>query len=161
MLADVVIDTNVFVHADDKRQTRRNDSRSVMHALLGCGTQLCVDPGFSTVPSKNRSLIGHEYIKHIRAPMLGYAVLTALGVAGRIVAKPNTLRSKEQRQARQRLLPANAGDRRFLTVAANSAERILVSHDYTDFTKTTRKEIKRIFDVSVVEAVDCHPKLRD
>jgi hypothetical protein len=43
-------------------------------------------------------------------------------------------------------------DRKFFFLAANSRERVLVSHDYNDFTNDNRAQAKRRFKVRICDA---------
>jgi len=158
MLKDMVLDTNVFVHADMPKERRRKDSRTLLKKLLAGTMCLRVDSGFSMNESKNKSLIGHEYIKHVRFPMLGYQVLVSLGNAGRIRTATTKI-TEAERKARDRLGLAKPGDRRMITIAIKSESGILVSHDEADFTKARRKTIKREFSVEVIDAGACCPLL--
>ena len=86
MLADIVIDTNVFLHAENEQEVRRESCQSLVALLREGNTLLCVDDGFNLLEeSKNRSQIGREYIEHLRVGSVGYEIVRHLAQSGRLV----------------------------------------------------------------------------
>jgi len=66
MLVDIVLDTNVLMHAENSQEARCEQSGNLLQAPKICTTKLCVDEGFDLNESRNRSQIGSEYLKHLR-----------------------------------------------------------------------------------------------
>jgi hypothetical protein len=154
MLVDVVIDTNVLMHCSDPREPRQQASLELTKCLLSGAAHLCVDEGFDLNSGKNASHIGHEYIKHLRFGMPGYHFVTEIAKRSRL--KPLPMRAGDagvRRKVNQ--LIRNRTDRCFLGVAHNSASRVLVSHDFTDFPVPKRTTIRADLDVSVLECTEC------
>jgi len=125
--------------------------------LLACTTKLSIDDGFSLDPSKNRSLIGGEYLAKLVPGTLPSVVLTQLALTGRVKVFQSTVNAQSAKKLNQ--LVANKRDRTFVKVCANSDGKVLVSHDFDDFPAPKRKVIGKIFGLDIVEAVHCAPKL--
>src|SRR5262245_10856198 len=88
MLTDIVVDANVFVHEHNKKVSFHRGAKAFVNALLNSGTILCVDEGFDTEEAKNRSHIGHEYLKHLKIGMLGFVVVATLASSMRVRMVP-------------------------------------------------------------------------
>lgn len=158
MLTDLVIDTNVLVHSQNPQEPRHPDSVALLQALLDSTALLCVDEGFACDPGANRSHIGSEYLNHLRAGSLALTVVTRLAQTNRIRQLARTAPPPTKKRVNQMI--ANRRDRIFLSVAFNSGERILASHDYTDFQVSKRGAIEKELGVHIIEARDCEPRLR-
>ena len=113
-------------------------------------TVMRTDPGFHQDPSKNQSLIGAEYIKHLRFGSVGYSVVAHLAAAQRLVPCPPANDQATRRAVNQRV--RNRRDRTFLLVAIASDAMLLVSHDFVDFQVPKRTEIRKTFGVDIMEA---------
>lgn len=153
MLDDIVIDTNVFVHGSNPHGQHFSDAGDFLARLLEVETKLCVDEGFDMEEASNRSLIGDEYLRHIRAGMLGYEVLARVFASRRLKVVASSASPAVRKSINRRV--GNKRDRTFLFVTMNTDERVLVSHDYADFPQPLRRELADEFDLSVVPAVDC------
>lgn len=84
MLVDVVIDTNVLVHATNPGTARFAASVAFLQALLSSSTALCVDIGFSLDQSSNRGLIAAEYLAKVTSQSLSAIILSQLAQSGRV-----------------------------------------------------------------------------
>ena len=84
MLADVTIDTNVFLHSENENEQRCLASKGFLQGVIDGTTLLCIDEGFDTDESKNRSIIGGEYFQHLRFVDNAFALIAFLGQKGRI-----------------------------------------------------------------------------
>jgi len=149
---DVVIDTNVMIHADNPNDKFYHDSNNLLEILLEGDIKLCVDEGFDIDESKNRSRIACEYYEHLRFGSLGYAVLQNLSITMRI----KFIDLKVDLNAKRKIirLIRNKRDRTFLIVAFNSISRIFVSHDFEDFSIKKRDKIRSDFGVKMFIARD-------
>jgi predicted nucleic acid-binding protein len=156
MLVDVVVDTNVWAHADNPIESRQADSIAFLRQLLATDTELCVDPGFSLTESQNRSRIGSEYLTHLSALPFASAALAALANSGRI-AFVSTKVSDGVRRTINRVV-RDPSDRVFVKVAHNSGARLLCSHDYTHLPAAVRSTL-RGFHVDVLSAGEALPRL--
>lgn len=160
MLEDLVIDTNVFLHADDPRQgDRQVDAKALLDRLLEVSTCLAVDEGFDVDPARNRSHIGHEYLTYLTGVSTGMQVVVALATNDRLKVTPKRVDQPVRDKIKQ--LIKEKTDRPFLAVACNTASRKLCSHDFTDFQKSKRKTISKDLNVDVCEAVNVLEMLDD
>lgn len=150
VLNDIVIDTNVLEHADSGVPGAGKDAITFLQALLSKSTALRVDPGFSSDRSRNQSLIVGEYFQRLLPIGFSATVLQILFSSGRVKACPR--RAPAPVEKRIRAMVRNKRDRTFLNVAHNSSERLLVSHDRTDFHPSKRTTIRRTTGVRIEEA---------
>lgn len=153
MLNDIVIDTNVLLHAQNPNEKRFKDSSNLICKILDENTSLCMDEGFSEDESKNKSMIGWEYLSNLQYGSIGLNLIAQLALQQRI--KQLTKRAPERIVSKINQLIRNKTDRVFLNVAYNSDEKTLVSHDYKDFQKTKRRFIATNLQIQVIEACDC------
>lgn len=159
MLEDIVIDTNVMLHAQNPAESRFSSSAELLQCIVEGTTSLCVDEGFDERPERNRSFITAEYLGKLQFGSLGYAVVTQLAAQLRIKEVPRRAPQSVARRINQ--LIRNKTDRIFLGVAFNSQEGVLVSHDYTDFQSQKRTTIRTELKVRVLEAGECLPSLTE
>lgn len=157
-LSDIVVDTNVLVHASNEAHPYCQASLAFLSTLLAGTTAVCVDVGFSVDESKNTSLIGGEYMQHLVFGMPGYAVIQALASSERMKQVPRSV-PDNVRRAVKRLVPRKSRDRTFVHVAFNSTDHVLVSHDFDDFGDDVRKKLRRSVGVSIVIADDATPRV--
>jgi hypothetical protein len=150
MLSDVVLDTNVLMHADNPSEERQGDAIAFLEALLACATAICVDEGFDMEESRNRSLIGGEYLARLTAPSLGYQVLVQVFSQGRVVEVSTAVEDRVRRVVRRCVNKPR--DRTFVRVAYNSSDRLLCSHDYDDFPPLARGELSKKLGITVGDA---------
>lgn len=153
MLNDVVIDTNVLVHAQNPNEQRFEDSTNLIDTILDSNTDLCVDEGFSEEEAKNKSAICSEYFDQLCFGSLGFTLIVQLAHQNRI--KQLGRRAPHQISRRINQILRKKSDRNFLNVAYNSVEKVLVSHDFIDFQQPKRDRILSNFHIHVIEACDC------
>jgi len=157
MLSDIVVDTNVMMHAQNPMERRFKSSLTFLNALLKSATQICVDVGFDINPISNQSLIAGEYFKHLRFGSASYAVLTNLARANRIKELNKNLPDRERKVINQCVRKSR--DKTFVVITRNSEEKILVSHDFKDFQNEKRAHLRRELGIAILEASECHSKL--
>ena len=157
MLEDIVIDTNVLMHAQNPDEPRFSDARQLIEHMLACLTALCVDRGFNVHPARNQSKIGAEYLDKLQPGSLGFALIVSLVEACRLKQTDRLPPHAVSRAINQ--LISNRRDRTFVGVSYNSTERVLVSHDYQDFQPAKRTVIRRNLGVRVIDATTCLPEL--
>ncbi len=151
VVEDIIIDTNVLVHACKASEAWFASSVQFIERLLEADTKLCIDDMFDVVPSKNKSLIGYEYLKWIPPTTLSYHVLMTLALNKRISVVGRNV-SPPLIKLCNKLVPDNKRDRTFLRVAINSIDKVFVSHDFSDFPVAVRKKIKSTLDVKMYDA---------
>ena len=149
MLDDLVLDTNVMLHAENPNEPRRQGSRDLLEGLLRCKTSLRIDEA-------RDSLIIGEYRQKLRPGMLATVVVAKLAAEKRVlpVEKPSRKIKNFTLQTLRKPM-----DRVFLRVAAMSEDKVLVTHDFEDFQTKKRVDIKRKLGVRVLEASECLPRL--
>jgi len=157
MLDDIVIDTNVLMHAQNPDELRFSDARQLIESMLACTTSLCIDRGFDIHPARNQSKIGAEYLEKLQPGSLGFALIVSLVEALRL-KQTDRLPPRAVSRAINQLI-RNRRDRTFVGVSYNSTERMLISHDYQDFQPAKRGAIRRQLGVRVIDAKDCFPEL--
>lgn len=147
---EVVVDTNVFVHANNTGVTFCASAREALCNIDQQGIIICLDDEFDIVESRNRSWIGSEYFKHIRIGTFGYAILLKIIMRGNIrqIFKDKYLRFK--RQFRQ--IVRDNVDICFLLVALGCASHILVSNDFEDFQQPKRSKIRKQYGISIISS---------
>jgi predicted nucleic acid-binding protein len=157
VLDDVVIDTNVLMHAQNPTQDLFSDAVELVEAMRNCNTILRVDPGFRD-DDTNTSRIGHEYRERLVPGSAAYAVVSELAASERVKEVPIRLPPHVRRQVNQRI--RDARDRTFVMVAMKSDEQVLVSHDERGGLQARRRAaIKQDLNVEVVWAADCVSRL--
>ena len=155
MISDLVVDTNVFVHAHNPNVgLRHQESRKLALRLLDADTTtaLRVDPGFSPEPNSNRSRIGAEYLTHLVPGMLGHQVVQTLAASMRI--RPVALAGDDQTRTEVEQLVTDPSDRVFLRVAIGSDAKVLALHDDAAFPDEVRSASHTRWAVLLGEAVD-------
>lgn len=156
MLADVVVDTDVLMHADNEASADRDASRSLIASLRAASTALCFDPGFHIDEARNRSGIAGEYFEHLAHGSLGLALVEECALSGRVRTVPIKVAPDVNRAIRQ--LIWDPTDRKFVKVAINSDERVLVTHN-TSHIEPAAAELRRRWRVDVVDAHACCGRL--
>lgn len=152
MLADVVVDTNVLLHADDPRQPYRFESQGLLDDLLAGKTLLCIDEGFDIDESKNRSLIGGEYFERLTITHAATAVLAELFATGQVRLVSRSVQQRVKKGIEQCV--RNKRDRTFIAVAHNSEGKVLCSHDFEDLQRAKRKLLRARTGVEVLGAAE-------
>jgi hypothetical protein len=148
LCVDIVIDTNVFVHADNCGIDYYYSAKEFLKKVEKSSVKLCLDAGFDPVESRNRSHIGGEYYRVLRQGTRGYNTLMTLVRANRYKVFNGGEIAKRKRNAGK--LIHNSPDIYFLCVAILSYDHLLVSNDLTDFTEGKRSKILENFGVRVL-----------
>lgn len=151
-LYDIVVDTNVLMHASDRKEAKQQDSIDLLNYLTNSTEFLCIDKGF-TWDDSNSSLIGAEYRKHIKNGMLAYAFLAKIFSTKRhkeidLSVLPPAIAKK----VNQCISHKKPRDKTFLRVAYLSHSKTLVTHDQEDFNYKKRKHLGVTFGVNTLDA---------
>lgn len=153
-MGDIVVDTNVLLHATNPSAGQYfTDSIDFLKRLAESDLNLCVDEGFSLDTSKNRSMIGHEYLKHLQPASTSYQLLMQLALSSRISLVPSKVDRRISKIVTQVI--RKKSDRVYLKVACNSENSTLTSHDFEDFSKDKRKSLKKKIGVTIACANEC------
>ena len=131
---DIVVDTNVFGHADNSGERRHAASLALLVWLREADTvRLVLDhQGKSEPDPEKTSVLYMEYRDTLSPQGLGAALvshLLATAERHRFVPRPSHQVSEQIRA----LVPRNKRDRAVLGAAAGSLDRLLASNDLTDF----------------------------
>lgn len=149
-MEDVVIDTNIVLHAENAELGERcTSSQELFRALIRTQTRWCVDRGFDVRSERNSSRIFVEYLARTIPSMLGMQVFARLAATERVVMVQQAARSVRDSIRKHVWDPT---DRVFVQVASGTHEHILVSHD-GGFTAQCRRNLKSEVGVSIVEAI--------
>ena len=142
MPEDIVVDTNVFMHADDPRSPERQAaSKDLLSYIDTNQIPIGIDEG--------KKIFG-EYLEFLASSSIGRSY-----VAKWLSTNNYTLLSTKMSPSDSGWVGRNIADtldKVFLKVAVNSIENDLVSHDFDDFPKRKRKEIGKRFGVTVQTA---------
>ncbi|MBX3046652.1 MAG: hypothetical protein KF698_06620 [Anaerolineales bacterium] len=150
MPRELVIDTNIFVHANNEAIVQHQSALALVSGLLEHDDVICVDPGFSIENAKNRSSIVHEYLTHVHHGSFAFYVLGVLGTNQRINEKPKQTDSATNKVIRQHV--HDKTDSTFVKVARYTNTGTLVSHDFRNFPTNVRKTLERLISVFVIAA---------
>ena len=149
-MEDIVIDTNVLMHASNPQEALSGAARQLIHLLLNGTTKIVVDEGFSSDEAKNQSAIGREYLDKIRHGSIAFALIIQLVSEHRITSVKKSAGHKHKKIICQ--MVRKPVDRIFLSVACNSQERVLVSHDFEDFSEPKRAVFRRVLKIAILRA---------
>jgi len=149
-LRDVTVDTNVLLHASNPNEKLCDDASKFLKKMKAANTRLCVDDGFDTTESANRSQIGSEYLEKLHIGTIGHALFFELAKIGRISIIKKAVPEAIARNINQKV--RDKSDRVFAKVAHNSQDKTLVSHDYKAFSKSMHKESRAEVKITIVDA---------
>jgi hypothetical protein len=153
MLSDLVLDTNVLLHASNPYSLEFGASSGFLEKLLYLPTILCVEEGFSTDRARNRSIIMGEYFDNLRQGTVGYEFILSLASSARINGVKKQVNPREAKIIIQKV--TDKSDRIFVKVALNTKEQILVSHDFKHFPDTVRSFLEDAIEVHITDCDNC------
>lgn len=157
MLKDIVIDTNVFMHAGNDAEPLQRCASEFIEALVNCNTCIGIDSGFSDIESQNRSFIWAEYLNNIQEGSAGRLALAHLLANERVSTFTRNVAVQIGRSINQ--MVADKSDRVFLKVTLNTSNKILVSHDYKAFTSSLRNQRRRLHGCCIEDAASAAKQL--
>jgi predicted nucleic acid-binding protein len=149
-MIDIVIDTCTLVHADNPESDYFEHSVEFINKMLGNSVLCTVDEGFTFDETTHSSYIALEYIKHLRPSSLGYYLIIHIAQNMRFSFVTNKVPKKDKNLMEQKI--RNKKDIHFLRVAYNSTEKVLASHDFTDYQKKKRQFLKKELGICIVTA---------
>lgn len=147
MLSDIVIDTNVLVHAGNPNDKFFADSMCLIVKMIDNSVPICIDDNIG------ESLIVHEYLDNLHHGSLGRILIE--NASQNLRFKPLPCRTDPSTHKFIKKNISSKRDKTFLRVAFNSDEKTLVSHDFKHFHKNIRKLIKQMIKVEVIIAPVC------
>ena len=149
-MIDIVLDTCTLVHADNPKSNYQASSIELIDKMFANEVLVTVDEGFTFDESTNQSYVGLEFIKHLKPGSLGYNLIVYLALSQRINFVSNVVPNSDKNYIEQ--IIRNKKDRMFLRITFNSNEKILISHDYTDYQVKKRGVIKKNLKINVLVA---------
>lgn len=152
MVQQVVIDTNVFMHAANPKAVEFAASMRLLEDFEKDTASLCIDkPRDDSPDDLNASLILAEYKKKMLPGTVGFAILARLARSRRVQLVSRDVGPRLARIV-LRLVHSNKRDRTFLRTACNAADKLLITNDYTDFTNMVRAAILAQLEVRVEDS---------
>lgn len=156
MLADVVIDSNIFGHAQNPGLGAWfAEATTFLTELLEVETHVCLDEGVGS----GQGRILAEYEKVISPTGLAAPVLAQVLLEGRYREVPGRVPSIVRTRVNGLVRAQKAMDRLFLCVTYQSHESVFVTHDDQDFGDEVREQALDQLGIRIVDAVDCCPLL--
>jgi hypothetical protein len=149
MLADLVVDANIWAHTQNPNSAWYEDSLDFCERLLISQTIVVVDAG---------GLIEQEYEENLTPASVGYQTLASLAASGRLAHMPAAVPANIRRTI-EALIPRNSRDRTYVRISYNSTGRHLGSHDWDDFNDDVRADLYERIQVLVLEAHELTPLL--
>jgi hypothetical protein len=151
-LFDIVVDTNVLMHADNANVAEQQQSAiDLLDNILKSTVLLAIDEGFIW-DDTNRSLIGGEYREHISAGTAGYYFLSKIFSSSQFVEYSRSTPAHISKKINQCISHTKPRDKTFLKVSINSSSKVFITHDQEDFHYDKRKYILDTFDVTILDA---------
>lgn len=149
----VVIDTNVFLHAQNRNEDCFSSAQKFLEEILNSETKLGLD---------RDGLILKEYAKHILGKSPGFG----LNALAKLLNRKHEFDRQTPRDVKRFIKGTirkhnSQRDRTFLAVAYNSksnSKSLFVCHDFTDFTPHVRAKCDRCIGVVVPCAGYCYHK---
>ena len=141
MLVDLVVDTNVLMHASNPASGRQEQSGNLLERLYESTTTINVD---------TTGRILQEYLDYLVPGSAGSAFVAAMVRRGQLVRVESTPPQQDRKWIAKTI--SDSGDRAFLRTAVVSVEKLLTSHDFEDFPDRIRRKIRERLDVELLTA---------
>ncbi|NMH97963.1 hypothetical protein [Pseudonocardia acidicola] len=152
---DIVIDTNVLVHAaGGGGAAEEKDSSLAILAWLSETTEVLwvLDDQGKRAPDLSTSVLASEYNSSLPPQSIGLALLTSFLLSNRVSFSPRP--SQADAKVIRRLVPNNTRDRAVLGAAIGAQDKVLVSNDYADFSVDVREQAKENFGASIHDSTE-------
>lgn len=149
MLDDVVIDTDVLMHADNPEYFDYDEARAFVEEMRSCQTCICID-------ESDQGAIAQEYLDRLPPGSLGGVLLREAADDARIRFVSRKVPSAVINLIRQCV--HDKSDHKWLRVAYNSREKIVTSHN-TKHLHPQRTRIAKRIGVEVLTAGECRTRL--
>ena len=164
MSSEVVIDTNVLVHAQKPNANKiygqkSRDFLDEIKTKIDSSTPiyLCVDNNYSK-PGKNtnESKISWEYQEHIRVPGSYSFIFLKIMATNRLIRSKDRFRNQREKDVIRQCISNKKKmlDCTFVGVACSADSKTLASNDFEDFKSPVRINIHRRLDVNIFSTPD-------
>lgn len=153
---DIVLDTNVLSHAENPGSVNQESALAVLHWMMKSNTLWVLDDNGKDAPNPWTSILYVEYHETLPPQSLSLLLLQTCLQSERVkfAARP----TRVDREIIERLIPRNKRDRAVLGAARGSTDRILVSNDEADFDAATRKAVKKVLGVQILNSAEASVK---
>lgn len=141
MPEDIVVDTNVLMHADNPKSGRQASSKDLLSYIDRNQIPICIDEGLK---------IFNEYHEYLASSPIGRSYIAKWLSQNNYVLLTTKLSPSDSRWIGRNI--SDTLDKAFLKVAVNSQENDFVSHDFDDFPRRKRRDINDRLGVSVQTA---------
>jgi hypothetical protein len=139
---DVVIDTNVLVHASNCNYEKQQDCIDFINSIMSSSEFMCIDEYGGTI-------VG-EYKRHLKPGMMGHTLFFKLIKDKRIKEIDRSIDAAINKKINQSGIIKS--DRVFVRITYKSEDKILVSHDFDDFTNGRRNTFKKQLNILIIES---------
>jgi hypothetical protein len=150
--AEIVIDTNVLVHACNHDSPYFESAVSLVTELPGVECVLALDDSGKSAPNQSTSHLYNEYSACMNPLQLPMIVLASLLSAGRVHFYPRLKTTSTEWKYCCRIVPRNKHDRVVLGVAVLCREHTLVSNDFDDFNEDARDVALEKLSVRILDS---------
>lgn len=148
-LNDIVIDTNILMHANNHEAISQGECIKVINYLLTSSELICVD----TAVDVNRSFILNEYFSNLRTPgTAGRAFIEQMLKTGRFKAVSKSAGSRATGLINRTMNNNKQTDKTFLKVTYNSIDKTFVTEDFEDFTQDKRNMYADELEITLLTA---------
>lgn len=151
-MPDLVVDANVWAHAQNPAQPLFTASQHLLQELIADGRPLVFDEGLDEDPGKNRSKIFAEYANCIGVETAVARLFAYLLGNGQWRETPRQVPANIW-QAIKELVAEDMSDAVYVCVAYNSDDQHLISNDSVVFPEENRERIKKSLGVRVCTAL--------
>lgn len=148
-IVDIVIDTNILMHANNNEEATQEDCIALINYLLNSTELVCID----TAIDVNQSRILHEYIDKLRTPgTTGRNFVERMLQWQRFKPVSKSVNQRKTKIINQNINHNKNEDKIFVKVTCNSVEKLLVSHDFEDFQNWKRDLFNDELEIQIVTA---------
>lgn len=144
---DIVVDTNIWIHAGNPGVDEYEDALRFVIALKASRVAICFESGASPSEAKNESKILSEYYAQVQGSGVGRQVLTYMLANSRWTTVDPKVPHDQHRAINRNV--NDPSDRIFARVATKSAGKRLVTHDKRAFPPKCKKALRKACNVSV------------
>ena len=148
-MTDILIDTNILMHANNTLEPRQEDCIKLIAYLLNSNESICIDEAVDV----DKSLILHEYFDNLKTHgTTGRNFIEKLLRQKRFNPISRQTDPRIARIINQHMNRDKHVDKVFLKIAVKSTEKTIVSHDYEDFQAPKREYFRRNLDLDILDA---------
>lgn len=149
--SEIVVDTNVFMHASNTICEYSSSAVDLMAQLIESKVLLCVDDIFDSNEALNTSHIASEYFRFLVPGSIGHTTLLAIISNGRVKSYCKKDFTSQKRRITKMI--RDKTDVVFICIAYASSDKTLISNDFEDMVKKKRKVIYKDFNVNTITSI--------